>query len=230
MRVNAGCPRRAGFAGSPNQLLLWAIRFVYAGSSALLLLLVHSFPGFWYLSAIALLPLLYKLNKSAPFESMLLGALLGVAFFVPALSYSLLAFSPEALAMLLGGVTLCAGFGFAVSFTRLRLGFNPLITSLLWVGFEFALVKLGITQRFFGEVYFANPLLGRISVLFGFLLVSFMVVLFNSVLLETVERTIELFESEDECAEVYQEKCYHHLAVVRIARHAHLIPEGRGPP
>ncbi len=62
-------------------LAFWAESFIFAGSSAILLLIANLFSSCWYFSFFALAPFLYRIIKAAPIESLRLGSLLGLSFF-----------------------------------------------------------------------------------------------------------------------------------------------------
>ncbi|MGB2981514.1 MAG: hypothetical protein WBC77_09725, partial [Candidatus Zixiibacteriota bacterium] len=62
-------------------LATWARSFIFAGGSALLLLVANLFPDYWYFSFFALTPFLYRIIKATPGESFRLGLLFGLSFF-----------------------------------------------------------------------------------------------------------------------------------------------------
>ncbi|MCP4632799.1 MAG: hypothetical protein GY855_07715, partial [candidate division Zixibacteria bacterium] len=160
----------------------WAENIIFAGSTAFLLLIVNIFPAYWYFSFFALTPFLYKTIKSTPEDSSRLGFLLGFLFFSVSLSESLVLSPLTASIKLISGTALIAIFGWTVGWTRKRWGFNPLVIALLWVGFELGLVKFGFDFGLFGKTTFTHSLFGSVILLIGFITISFVIVLSNSLL------------------------------------------------
>ena len=127
-------------AGSPTRSqirqtgLIWAESFVFAGSSALLLLVARLSPDYWYLSLIALIPFLARIYWASPRDAIRLGFLFGFTFlFVSGLN-GLPSAPLLSIAKILAGAALFAAFGGALGWTRQRWGFNPIIVALLWLG------------------------------------------------------------------------------------------------
>ena len=60
-------------ASESSPLAAWAESFMFAGTSALLLLVANLFPHYWYVSFFALTPFLYRIIKASPGESLRLG-------------------------------------------------------------------------------------------------------------------------------------------------------------
>ncbi|NIN00555.1 MAG: hypothetical protein GTO24_21465 [candidate division Zixibacteria bacterium] len=122
----------------------WAESFLFAGSSALLLLLANLFPHYWYVSFFGLTPFLYRIIKATPGESLRLGFLLGISLFGAWTINSLLSAPLVSLLKLISGTALSSLFGWSVGWARQRWGFNPSVVAVLWVGLETGLVKLGV--------------------------------------------------------------------------------------
>jgi len=189
----SGCDRRElpdNLVKPP--LITWAESFIFAGTSALLLLIANLFPDYWYFSFFALTPFLYRIIKASASESLRLGLLFGLSFFGVSVVNSPMVSSLRPLLTLLCGTGLFALFGWAVRWARKHWGFNPSIVALLWVGLEIGLVKLGFINGFFGETEFSNPFFGCLVDLFGFLTVSAIIVLFNSLLVLLFVKTLEV--------------------------------------
>jgi len=112
----------------------------------------------------------------------------------------------------------------------LAFGFNPIITTLIWVGFELAVIQLGFAKGLFGEAELSNPHLNGLMLLFGFIIVSFVIVLLNSLIVIAVEKVASLGKAQEttSCDDeairdpysapgIFTQKCY-------------LVPDVRGPP
>jgi len=181
-----------GLDGRPSRNVGgWAEDFLYAGSSALLLVLVHLAPDLWMISFAALVPLLWGIIRADfPARALRLGFLFGISFFTVSLINSF-PFAPFAtLARILGGTVLLSFFGWVVAWGRRRWGFNPLVIALLWIALELGMIRLGFTRGLLGEAGAPQSLFGGMTVLFGFLSISFLIILINTVLLVAVKTLV----------------------------------------
>jgi len=204
--------------------------FIYTGTSALFLLVANLFPGYWYFSFIALFPFLWRINKASAREAFRLGLLLGLTFFT---FWSLDAFfvAPVSTTLkILGGTLLFALWGWAVGLTKQYFGFSPIIVSGLWVFFELGLIKFGYTSGLLTHSTPSTPFFLRLVTLFGFGIISFIIVLLNSLLVKAIEyvakilkaHPIEFSASEKSWDFVQNCKLY--------PQKIFLIPQLRGPP
>jgi len=218
-------------------LVIWAESFIFAGTSALLLLIANLFPDYWYFSFFALTPFLYRIIKATPKESLRLGFLFGLSFFSVSLIDLRIGSPVPSVLILLFGTILFALFGWAVGWARKHWGFNPSIVALLWVGLEIGLVKLGCAQSLglgmgglFGKAELSHPLLHGLAGLFGFLTVSAIIVLLNSLLVLLIVNTLELTRPRGKT--IQEEKRIWDLSSTPglFAQKVYLVPEGRAPP
>jgi len=209
---------------------VWAESFLFAGTSALLLLVAGLFPAYWYLSFIALAPFLFRMIRADVMEALRLGFFLGLAYFSVLLVDALLPAPFAALPKILGGTLLFSLFGMSVGLARRKWGFNPFIVALLWVVFELGLIKLGLVHGFFESASLSSPFLHGLAALFGFLIISVVIVLAASILALALETAIKLVGARrrivtagrstwvsDPTSYIYRQKFY-------------LVPDGRGPP
>jgi len=204
--------------------------FLYSGTSALLLLVANLFPGYWYFSFIALFPFLWRINKASTREAFRLGFLLGLTFFT---FWSLDAFfvAPISTTLkIIGGTLLFALWSWAVGLAKQVFGFNPIIVSALWVFFELGLIKLGYTSGLLTHSTPSTPFFLRLVTLFGFGIISFIVVLLNSLLVKAVENIAKVFKSQEvefSTTELSWDLVEDHKL---ISQKFFLIPQLRGPP
>lgn len=209
----------------------WASGFLFAGTSALLLLLSNLFPAYGYISILALLPFLYKVVKADRRAALRLGFLFGLAFFSISFIGSLLTAPFAAILKLGSGIALFALFGWAASWAKEKYGFNPLTVALLWVVFELALIKTGTFDGVFSE---AQPTAGffyKAALLFGFLAISFVIVLFDSLLILAAEKTVALLAKAGQVLLPEFEKIFDFSpAFGPLPQKVYLVPEGRAPP
>jgi apolipoprotein N-acyltransferase len=227
-----GCDRRE----LPDNLVKpplanWAESFIFAGTSALLLLIANLFPDYWFFSLFALTPFLYRVIKASPSESLRLGILFGFSFFaVSEFGGSGFVGVIHELPLLISGTGIFGLFGWAVGWARKRWGFNPSIVALLWVGLEIGLVKLGFINGLFGKAEFSHSFFSGLVTLFGFLTVSAIIVLFNSLLVLLFIKTLEVTRPRGKILQK-KEKIWSLLFTPGIfSQKVYLVPEGRAPP
>ena len=247
---HAGDHRRIAYSPAPSNgfsskplLVTWAESFVFAGSSVLLLLVVNLFPQYWYVSFFALTPFLYRIIKASPGESLRLGFLFGICFFGVSIIDSQLGYPFSSFLKLLAGTGLFALFGWIVGWARQRWGFNPAFVALLWVALEIGLVKLGIVGDsaslttlslskggLLGEAELSHPFFGGLFALFGFLSVSAIVVLLNSLLVLLVLKTLALKIPRGKTVQEDERRTDLFSAPWFFTQRVYLVPEGRAPP
>jgi apolipoprotein N-acyltransferase len=226
----SGRVRRLDPACGKPSLVTWAESFIFAGTSALLLLIANLFPDYWYFSFFGLTPFLYRIIKASASESLRLGLLFGLSFFGVSVVNSPMVSSLRPLLMLLCGTGLFALFGWAVGWARKHWGFNPSIVALLWVGLEIGLAKLGFVDGIFGKAEFSHPFFSGLVTLFGFLTVSAIIVLFNSLLVLLFVKTLEVTRPRGKVVQE-EEKIWNLLFTPgAFSRKVYLVPEGRAPP
>jgi apolipoprotein N-acyltransferase len=211
-------------------LTVWAENFLFAGSSALLLLIAGLRQDHWYLSFFALTPFLYRILRGTPDESLRLGLLFGISFFGASSIPSLFISPAAALVRLFGGTALFALFGWTVGQARKRWGFSPSIVAVLWVALGIGLTKFGLTGGFLGEAGFSHPFLHSLAGLLGFLAVSAIIVFLNSLLVLAIVRTLEAARRWGN--QSARNKRTWNLSFTRnlFAEKVYLVPEGRAPP
>lgn len=209
---------------------VWSESFIFAGSSALLLLIANLFSAYWYFSFFALTPFLFRILKAAPIESLRLGFLLGLSFF-GALAINTLTVSPLTSAVkLFSGTALFTLFGWSIGWARKRWGFNPCIVALLWIGLETGLMKLGFVGGVLAEGGLSHPFFGSLIGLFGCLAVSAIVVLFNSLLALAIAETIEVTRPRKKPASEDEREWKLSFTRNLFADKVYFVPEGRAPP
>jgi hypothetical protein len=228
-------------AGGKPPLVSWAESFIFAGSSALLLLVANLFPEYWYFSFFALTPFLYRIIKATPEESLRLGFLFGLSFFAVSVVDPSLSSPIPCVLKLISGTGLFGLFGWVVGWARQRWGFNPTIVALLWVGLELGLLKLGTNQNgsylgfiggLFGKAEFSYPFFGSLVTLFGFLTVSAIIVLLNSLLVLAIVKTLEIIRPKGRAisGSAYEATRLLFSTPGFFAQRVYLVPEGRAPP
>lgn len=216
--------------GNEPPLASWSQSFVCAGGSAFLLNVALVLPNGWYISFFALGPFLYRITKARSRECFRLGLLFGLSFFtIPALG-SLIADPLASLAKLLPGAALFALFAWSLGWAHQRWGFNPFIIVFLWVSLELGLVKLGFVGGVLGEAGFSHPVFGRLAALFGFVIVSAIIVLSNSLLILAIVKRLKVAGNQHRIVQEDETRLHFFSTRGLFAQIVYLVPEIRGPP
>ncbi len=130
-----------------------------------------------------------------------------------------------------GGVLLIVTFGWAVGATRRRWGSNPIVIASLWLALELALIELKLTPGVFKSILAASDTARQIGAVFGFLAVSFLIVLLNSAILLTARLPfgIRCHQRRAGSRRLVRTWTYR-PGVVLFSASALLLPLRRGPP
>jgi apolipoprotein N-acyltransferase len=156
---------------------------LFAGSSALILSLSHLYPELKFLAIIALVPFLWRLIKINFADSVILGFSLG-SLFVIGTSLAETWLSPMAFtARFLCLSLIFALFALGVNRVKKHLGLNPVFIALLWLPLEYFLKNYAHLGFIFSPGSTDSGFLFGIGSLFGLLMVSFFIVLINSLIL-----------------------------------------------
>ena len=204
--------------------------FLFAGSSAFLLLVANLVPHYWYLSFFALIPFLYRIIRLDAQGALQLGLFFGFSFFSIYKLPDLFAAPLRTILAVCLGTVLFAIFAWADARAKEKFGFNPLFVALLWVLFELGLIKFLAEENSYFHPSTSLGVFDGLSVLFGFLAVSFVIVLVNSLLVFAIEKTVSLAKARGQG--VWENESVWDLASIPglFAQKVYLIPSVRSPP
>lgn len=215
---------------SSNRFSDVAEDFLFGGSSALLLLFINLFNSYWFLCFVALLPLIVRLSRASMSSAIRTGILFGVCYLVTVSLNSIPAAPSLTFLKILTGLILILILSWLTVWIRERYGFNPVFLALFWAFLDYGLDSLGITPGILGRIPLSVPIFGAISTLFGFVIVSFIIVLANSLLLLAIEKIAGLVKTprKDFPAEPFAWRILLHKC--GYSKILNLVPEVRGPP
>ena len=157
--------------------------FFCAGSSALMVAFAQLHPEFQCLALLALVPFLWRATRVTCLEATSLGILLSVCHAFVTNPVSAWFAGAEPLYRLLGFMVAFGGYAVAVNKLARRIGFHAVFIAILWLPLEYALCHFGRAGRVFTLKAADSNLLFQVGSLCGTLMISFMVVLTNSVIL-----------------------------------------------
>ncbi|MDH3892239.1 MAG: hypothetical protein OEV49_14270 [candidate division Zixibacteria bacterium] len=206
------------------------LSFLCAGSSALLIAVSHLYPEFWFVSLIALIPFLWRAVSVGLLESILLGVLL-------AASYCFVSFRLDSWATLgaflfaLGGlVVLFALYGTVVNRIGKYIGINVIFISAVWLPIEYALSHYTGLGSLLAMSAPESGLLFRIGSLFGMLMISFAIVIVNSIILIIIRHIADASLSRGILPSSDAERSLVSFKEIILERRYCIFPAPRAPP
>ncbi len=213
-----------------DQTIRFVEDFFYAGTSALLLSIIHLHPAYWFISVFALLPFLWRLTRANLYGSLVLGIILGACYcFVSSIQEILV--SPWAFFHKLFLLSLIfSAFGIAVNRIKKYTGFNPIFVAALWLPVEFAISHFAHLSSIFTFSETDSTLLIKIASLFGILTVSFFVVLINSLILIALRRAVQALHSRVAFPAKDDERHCLPFKETILQRRCYYYPRRRAPP
>lgn len=204
--------------------------FLCAGSSALLISAAHLYPEFWFVSLFALIPFLWRAIRVSLFESIILGGLL-------AASYSFVAFRLESWATpgaflftLVSLIALFALYGTVVNRIKKHHSFNVIFIAALWLPLEYALSHYAGMESLFASSPDKTGLPVRIGSLFGMLMISFIIVLINSLILIILRQVAQVLFSRGRLSIPDDKRPYPPFKEIILERRWYYFPDVRAPP
>ncbi len=192
--------------------------------------ITHLHPKCWPIALVALFPFLWRATRVGPVESLRLGFLLAVCFYVVTAPAALLATPGVLLVRLLGLGAVLAPYALAVNRLERLMGTRAVLLALLWLPFEYASIQWGILDRSFAVPALDSGLPARISSLFGVLMLSFAVILINSLLLIACRHIVKALLSQSTPTDCDRKNVYVLLVVEFIEKAAYFFPDQRAPP
>jgi len=203
--------------------------FAVGGFSALLVLVARVSPAYGCFVLVAAAPLLAAVARASVRDAACLFALFALTL-VGVGQLDLIRLSPLVwgLRMAAAGAVGCA-FGLLFGLANRRFGFHPLVLALLWVGFELTIVQTGIAPSVLGLHAPSGAVTLELSQLFGFAIVSLLIILLDSAILWSLEK---IFSAEARGTnERVNGRIWNLLFTPRpLAGRFFLVPHRRGPP
>jgi uncharacterized membrane protein len=225
-----GQPDRSCNLFNAGNILLTAKLFLYAGSTVFLLLISQLYSDFRFISFFALIPLLVKASKCKMVEAVLLGVLFGIVYFT---IYSLHITDHNLIHIIIKivfGILLSTCFTCSVFLIREKFGLNPVMISILWVAFEFILIKLGFINSLLGGENITQGYFYGISIIFGFLIISLIIVFFNILIIFAFNFVLCWAKSRQAEMPCSGRIWNLYTNVGFFANNYYLKPDSRGPP
>jgi len=204
--------------------------FLCAGSSALLIAFAHFHPDFWFVSLFALIPFLWRAIKVSLGESIILGALLATAYCFVAFRFESWAAPGTLLLKFTGLIVLFAFYASLVNRIKNHIGFNVIFIAALWLPLEYVLSHYASLGNLFTISANESSLLFRIGSLFGILMISFIIVLINSLILIVLRQVVQALLSQGTLSISDDKRPYPPFKEILFERRWYYFPDRRAPP
>jgi apolipoprotein N-acyltransferase len=204
--------------------------FLCAGSSALLVAVAQLHPEYWYASLFALIPFLWRVIRAGLPQAIVLGAMLATSYTFVALPAHAWV-TPGAFVFQLLGLNLLFAF-YAIVVNRIgkHIGFNAVFIAALWLPLEYALSHYAGLGSLFALSADESGLLVRIGSLFGMLMISFVVVLVNTVILIFLRHAAQALLCKSLLVFKDKRKTYLSFKEILFETRRYYFPSPRAPP
>ncbi|MCD6161348.1 MAG: hypothetical protein J7K40_02920 [candidate division Zixibacteria bacterium] len=213
-----------------DNLQRFLLNFICAGLSAFILSISHFYSGIWFVSLFALVPFLWRVIRTNMYDSIILGVILGGC-------YIFIIFPNEAfsspLTFLFRFFSLSfifSVFGLGVNRVNKYFGLNPVIIAALWLPLEYLISNNSISGNIFVFTGNQSGVMARFASLFGFLMVSFVIVLINSLILIIINYAGNRKATINKFKFIREKIQYHHITQKVVCESWYCLPELRGPP
>lgn len=204
--------------------------FLCAGSSALILSIAHIYPEYWFVSLFALVPFLWRLNRVSLSGSIVLGIILASCYTFVAFTGEILV-APSAFLFKLFCLSLIFSiFGITVNRVRKHIGFNPVFIAALWLPLEYILTHSTSLGNIFALSNISSGFMVRFASLFGFLMLSFSIVLINSLILMFIEHIGRRVFSKGKIRFAKEKQWYRQFKNIIIFKRWYHFLDPRAPP
>ncbi len=204
--------------------------FLCAGSSALLISVAHLYPELWFVSLFALIPFLWRAIRVSLFESIILGGLLAASYCFVSFRLESWATPGAFLFTLVGLIALFALYGTVVNRIKKYIGFNVIFIAVLWLPLEYALSNYTGLESLFASSPDKTGLPIRIGSLFGMLMISFVIVLVNSLILIILRQVAQVLFSHGTLSIPDDKRPYPRFKEIILERRWYYFPDVRAPP
>jgi len=204
--------------------------FICAGSSALLISVALLHPELWFVSLLALIPFLWRATRVSLFESIVLGGVLVTSYCFITVPIASWATSGAFLLKLLALNVLFVLYGTVVNRMAKHVGFNVIFIAVLWLPLEYTLSRYADLGSMFAFSDGDCSVLIRMGSLFGMLMVSFLVVLVNSLILILLKRVVQALSSRATFPITNDKKLYFAFKEIILERRWYYFPDLRAPP
>jgi len=214
-----------------NDLILrLLVYFLCAGSSALFLSIAHQYSGLWFISMFALVSFLWRVIKETLFGSVLLSVILASCYVFIAYPDEIIVSPSAFLVKFICLNFIVSVFGIGVNRINRYFGFNPIFIAVLWLPLEYGLTHYAGFDTIFAFANSGSGFVLRLASLFGFLIVSFCVILINSLILMMFEHTCFKGCSNSRFRFSKEKLFYWHFEDILPLKNLYYILDPRAPP
>ncbi|MFH1373178.1 MAG: hypothetical protein ABII79_05220 [bacterium] len=223
--------RVAVVTGQEHRRLYSAVEsFICAGSSALLISAAQLHPEVWFLSIVALVPFLGRVIRASRAESLLLGVILATCYALVARANDLwIAPGPFLLKFLVLNLVFCI-YALAVNRLKKTIGFHVIFVAALWLPLEYLLDRVAGIGSIFTLAAGDSSFVIRIGSLFGMLMISFVVVIANSLIVILLKELARVFKSGRALVFAAPRRSFPTFPHIHVQRRWYCFPDRRAPP
>ena len=204
--------------------------FLCGGTSALLISIAHLHSNCWFVSLFALVPFLWQATRVSIRESVVLGVLLATSYSFVTMDVAPWATPGPFLLKLFSLNILFALYGTVVNRLAKRVGFNAVFIAVFWLPLEYVLRQYAHLSSIFTFSETDSTFFIRIGSLFGTLMVSFVVVLINSLIVVVSEHIVRALYSNATSPVENDERFYEEYWEYKLEKLWYYFTDSRAPP
>lgn len=201
-----------------------------AAFSALLLSVAHFHTEFWFILLFALVPYLHQLRKSSWRGVLLSSISIASIYSVLIITHESL-INPGIYLLKFGLLNLIfILFGSGIKLIKKSIWFNSVFIAALWLPLEFLVIRYIGLGAIFALPSQSHDLVCRLATIFGFLTISFFIILANSVILLLFDHIFVNGSIESACDEFKSHIVPSFLKFSRFFNDAYGVINSRAPP
>ncbi len=187
-------------------------------------------PEFWYAPLFALIPFLWRVIRAGLPQAIVLGAMLATSYTFVALPAQAWVTPGAFVFKLLGLNLLFALYAIVVNRIGKHIGFNAIFIAVLWLPLEYMLSHYAGLGSLFALSADESGLLVRIGSLFGMLMISFVLVIVNTVILIFLRHVVQALLSGSPLIFKDERKICLGFKEILFERRWYYFPTPRAPP
>lgn len=222
--------KQANNGNSPRAVKSYYACAASAGISASILSLAHFHPEIWLISIFSLVPYLHQIRKSDWRGVLVSGISLASLYAILTMAHESM-ITPQFFILKFGLLNLIfVVFGVGIKLLKKSLWFNSVFIAALWLPLEFVLVRYIGLGAIFTFPNHGHDLIYRLATIFGFLTISFFIILANSIILLLFDHIFINFNLEVTHDEFKSYKIAVSFEIPRLINDRHGTINSRAPP
>lgn len=206
------------------------LHFIFSGSSALILSFAHIYSEYWFVYLFALVPFLWRVSRTDLTGAVVSGFFLAGCYIFVVYIGEVFIYAEIFIIRFIFLSTAFMVFAIAVNLLKKKRFFNPAFIALLWLPFEYIHSHYIGSGGIFNLQDGGSGIVWRIMSLYGFLMVTFVVVAVNTLILLMIESFCKLSLPGFIFLFQFRKLFFFENDNIVFIKHRNFLPDLRGPP